>query len=155
MNIYVVQFEEGGIPLEPMMLTDEGKAFDHYEKLVTEEGFRARNESEPFEDYQSAYWDWIGEESPDDTVRFWEYKILVGDDEIKKALEDAGYLTMGMWHIADIHGVCKDKDLPELTDEQAKEVLGWVGSKHDASIGINWEVLEYWIEEYCSDKGIK
>lgn len=34
----------------------------------------------------------------------------------------------------------------ECTDEQAEEVLELAESKHDATIGINWEVLEEWCE---------
>lgn len=34
----------------------------------------------------------------------------------------------------------------ECTYEQAEEVLELAESKHDASIGINWEVLEEWCE---------
>jgi hypothetical protein len=34
----------------------------------------------------------------------------------------------------------------ECTDEQAEEILELAESKHDASIGINWEVLEEWCE---------
>lgn len=77
--------------------------------------------------------------------------------EAKKLLEDNGYLTMGMFHIRDIQGICEQHDniLPELNNEQAKEVLDIVGNKHDASIGINWEVLEHWIEEYVRDNDLR
>lgn len=34
----------------------------------------------------------------------------------------------------------------KCTDEQAEEVLELAESKHDASVGINWEVLEEWCE---------
>jgi len=45
------------------------------------------------------------------------------------------------WYKADIESlgyVC--------TDEQAEEVLELAQSKHDATVGINWEVLEEWCE---------
>jgi hypothetical protein len=41
------------------------------------------------------------------------------------------------WHIDDV------KELrPDLTDDQAREVLQQAKDRHDAGIGINWEVLE-------------
>ena len=40
------------------------------------------------------------------------------------------------WHIDDVKEV-----RPELTDEQARDVLGRVEKCHDANIGINWDVL--------------
>lgn len=45
------------------------------------------------------------------------------------------------WYKADIESlgyIC--------TDEQAEEVLELAESKHDATVGINWEVLEEWCE---------
>jgi len=42
-----------------------------------------------------------------------------------------------IWHIDDV------KDIrPDLTDEQAWEVLEQVGDIHDAEWGINWTTLE-------------
>jgi len=38
-----------------------------------------------------------------------------------------------------------------LTDEQALNVLHSVKKNHDASIGICWDTLEYWIEELYPD----
>lgn len=41
------------------------------------------------------------------------------------------------WSIEDVLG-CRD----DLTTDQALEVLIFAESKHDATIGVNWEVLE-------------
>lgn len=42
-----------------------------------------------------------------------------------------------IWCIDDVKGV-----RPDLTDDQAWEVLEQVGRKHDAEWGINWTTLE-------------
>jgi len=42
-----------------------------------------------------------------------------------------------IWCIQDVQGI-----RPDLTDEQASEVLEEVGRKHDAEYGINWTTLE-------------
>jgi hypothetical protein len=42
-----------------------------------------------------------------------------------------------IWCIEDVQGI-----RPDLTDEQASEVLEEVGRKHDAEYGINWTTLE-------------
>ncbi|MGA2254537.1 MAG: hypothetical protein ABSG53_07750 [Thermoguttaceae bacterium] len=42
-----------------------------------------------------------------------------------------------IWCIDDVKGI-----RPDLTDEQASEVLEEVGRKHDAEYGINWTTLE-------------
>ena len=41
------------------------------------------------------------------------------------------------WHIEDIQSI-----RPDLSDEQASIVLTHLHRNHDASVGINWEVIE-------------
>jgi len=56
------------------------------------------------------------------------------------------------WHISDVHtqaniveGIDSD-DADEITDVQAREVL-WLADKyHDSTVGINWGVLDFWID---------
>ena len=36
---------------------------------------------------------------------------------------------------------------PNLTIDQAREVLQEIKLNHDASIGINWTVIEFWCDE--------
>ena len=45
------------------------------------------------------------------------------------------------WEIEDVKSLDS-----ELTDEQAWEILLLVDKNHDANIGINWDVLEYYIQ---------
>ena len=40
------------------------------------------------------------------------------------------------WHIDDVKEI-----RPDLTDDQAREVLHQAKNRHDAGIGITWEVL--------------
>ena len=47
-----------------------------------------------------------------------------------------------VWHIDDVL-----QQRPDLTKEQARKVLIAVKNNHNASIGINWEEIDYWIEE--------
>jgi hypothetical protein len=46
------------------------------------------------------------------------------------------------WSIEDVQEI-----RPDLTDEQAWEVLQAVERNHDATIGINWDVLDYHADE--------
>lgn len=55
-----------------------------------------------------------------------------------------------IWNIEDVVCVAEDNDY-ELTDDQARDVLSLLVSKHDATIGINWDVIECWIEMYLND----
>lgn len=42
-----------------------------------------------------------------------------------------------IWDIEDVQAVA-----PNLTDEQAFEVLKSAKNRHDANLGVNWDVLE-------------
>ncbi|WP_208095819.1 hypothetical protein [Paenarthrobacter sp. MSM-2-10-13] len=46
-----------------------------------------------------------------------------------------------IWSIEDVQGLAS-----ELSDEQAMEVLEDAKNHHDASVGMNWDVLEYYVE---------
>jgi hypothetical protein len=46
-----------------------------------------------------------------------------------------------VWYIDDVQSV-----RPDLSDEQAWEVLLAAKDNHDASLGINWDVLESWCD---------
>ena len=40
-----------------------------------------------------------------------------------------------------------------ITEEQAEMALDAMIEKHDAGIGINWDVVQYYLEEYGTPKG--
>ena len=46
------------------------------------------------------------------------------------------------WGIQDVK-----KLEPTLTNKQAWQVLRLAERNHDCNVGINWDVLEYWIGE--------
>lgn len=45
------------------------------------------------------------------------------------------------WSVEDVLEV-----QPDLTEEQAMEVLEIVGKNHDAEVGICWDTLEFWAD---------
>tara|TARA_B110000495_G_C22985932_1_gene580061 strand:- start:819 stop:1064 length:246 start_codon:yes stop_codon:yes gene_type:complete len=47
-----------------------------------------------------------------------------------------------VWNIEDVQSL-----EPKVTDEQAMEVLQLALDNHDANVGINWGVLEFWISQ--------
>ena len=53
------------------------------------------------------------------------------------------------WGIEDIFAVCKGLEpCIKLADDQAMQILRDIKHKHDASIGVNWETIKIFIEEY-------
>ena len=49
------------------------------------------------------------------------------------------------WSTEDVLGKAEEMDV-ELTEEQADVILDNIERSHDASVGINWDVIEYHIE---------
>ena len=47
-----------------------------------------------------------------------------------------------IWSVEDVQSV-----RPDLTNDQAMDVLEMVERKHDATIGITWDTLEIWADE--------
>jgi hypothetical protein len=45
------------------------------------------------------------------------------------------------WHFADIQEIDDS-----LTNDEARQILQSIKNNHDANIGINWEVIESWID---------
>jgi hypothetical protein len=52
------------------------------------------------------------------------------------------------WGIEDVKEVAKD-----LTDTECRQVLRLVKNKHDATIGVNWDVLEAWADRVREERG--
>jgi len=55
------------------------------------------------------------------------------------------------WHIDDVQGQAENMG-EVLTDEECRDVLAMVMRRHDCNIGINWEVIDYWIGEILNDR---
>ena len=53
-------------------------------------------------------------------------------------------ITIG-WEIEDVREEARRKG-QELTLDESRETLRLAKKNHDASIGINWEVLSIWID---------
>ena len=59
------------------------------------------------------------------------------------------------WCIEDIKVSLKDRNKelnPPLTDEDCREILNNMKSNHDATIGINWEVIDIYVDSYIDSR---
>lgn len=51
------------------------------------------------------------------------------------------------WNIDDVKEQYEgDGVYSEITDAEAREVLRLAEREHDSEVGINWEVLDFWID---------
>ena len=56
-----------------------------------------------------------------------------------------------VWSIEDVHEMAKQVDSP-LSDEEARKILAAAERRHDASVGINWNVLATHIQATLDEK---
>lgn len=83
-----------------------------------------------------------------------ELKAIIAGLEAKVAdLEDHNRYS-AVWGIEDVIGQAAD-DGYKLTDEQAKEILETIIRQHDATIGINWDVISCHIDMYVADNEVE
>lgn len=54
------------------------------------------------------------------------------------------------WSTNDVQSRAEDMGV-EITAEQGDEILQNVFDNHDANIGVNWEVIEFHIEEFLEN----
>jgi hypothetical protein len=54
------------------------------------------------------------------------------------------------WHFTDVQDVDDS-----LTNEEARQVLQLIKKNHDATIGVNWESIEAWIDYFKSNQKVK
>ena len=65
--------------------------------------------------------------------------------------------TKGMsyigWSVEDFKYLASNQEDPSIYDENKfKDTLDIMINKHDASIGITWETIDYYLNEYCLKK---
>lgn len=68
-------------------------------------------------------------------------------DAVERAL-DSDWMA-SWWHISDIHCQANDgvnDDAEEITDEEAREILRLLDRHSDSCVGINWDVIDAWID---------
>jgi hypothetical protein len=57
-----------------------------------------------------------------------------------KRLTDPDWFA-SWWHFSDVQS-----DNEDLTDDEAREVLGYMEKYHDCNVGINWDSISHWAD---------
>jgi len=55
------------------------------------------------------------------------------------------------WHIDDVIEQAENQG-EQLTEQEARDVLMMVSKRHDCNVGINWDVIDYWIDQILEDR---
>ena len=63
-----------------------------------------------------------------------------------KRLVDPNWMA-SWWHIDDVkEQYLGDGEYSEISDDEAREVLRLMDKYHDCEVGINWDVIDAWID---------
>ena len=58
-----------------------------------------------------------------------------------------------VWDTEDVFTMAHPGDAEEwMTKDEAVEILCYAANKHDASLGITWDTLDYYVQELKSEK---
>ncbi len=69
----------------------------------------------------------------------------------KEVLRDSGYLVDGLWQVDDILMYAKQEEI-NISEEEAQEILDRIGRKWDASIGISWDTISYYLDLHLEER---
>jgi hypothetical protein len=58
------------------------------------------------------------------------------------------------WSIEDVIWKAKDRKI-KLSLDEASEIMGHLYKHHDCNIGVNWDVIDYWIDEAVAERKAK
>jgi len=57
------------------------------------------------------------------------------------------------WCIKDIRYAMNDReDKVDISDEECMDILSMIERRHDANIGITWDTIDYYLDEFIQDK---
>ena len=76
---------------------------------------------------------------------------LFGDEPPNEVMALPDTISIN-WEIDDVRSRNEDNDGDELSDDQCRLVLEKIKNNHDANIGVNWEVIDFWIEQILKDE---
>ena len=76
-----------------------------------------------------------------------QHRVLMNLDE-EREYEKANSIQIS-WHIDDVKATAEQMDIAK-TDEDAREILEIVERRHDANLGISWDVIEAHIDQHMN-----
>lgn len=74
---------------------------------------------------------------------------LLDDLDLREGLKSHGKVVV-VWGIDDIKSTASELNL-ELTEDEISRVMSALEHHHDATVGINWEVISYTIESVINE----
>jgi hypothetical protein len=71
---------------------------------------------------------------------------------VKRAFDDQWLASW--WHMDDVVIHADEMMDIQLTEDEAYQVLNLMERRHDANIGINWDVIGHWVDYVVSQRKV-
>ncbi len=81
----------------------------------------------------------------------WFYNLQVTKEEARETLQDEGRALVILWSVEDVIARAIERK-KKVSLQQAKEILSLIDRRHDANIGVNWDVIDVWTDEYLNEQ---
>lgn len=82
-----------------------------------------------------------------------DYWYKQARDRVERYLDDIakGNVIADIWCIEDVEGRAEEQEI-ELTEDECRDVLSYMQQKSDANFGMNWDVMDCWIDRVVSER---
>lgn len=80
-----------------------------------------------------------------------DFSNLITPGHLEQATNAAKDQILSVWSIDDVLARAKDDEV-EISNDQAREILGSLQKNHDATVGINWDVISCHIDNYADSR---
>lgn len=72
----------------------------------------------------------------------------------RELLKEYGYFVDNLWHVDDIHFICEQNNLPNLTNAEAMEVFVIANEQFEGQTGLCWPQMESAVNAYFRRKAL-
>ena len=81
------------------------------------------------------------------TYSKWAYTSTVGGlkHSLKDDVDDTP-IAWSIWQVEDVEYWAEEREM-EVSKEEAAKILGAMNDNHDATNGMNWDTIDYWLDE--------
>lgn len=78
--------------------------------------------------------------------------VAEAEAAVKRAFDDKWLASW--WHLDDVIIHAEDMMDIQLTEDEAYQVLSLMERRHDAEVGINWDVIGCWVDYVVSQRAV-
>ncbi len=75
-------------------------------------------------------------------------------DAARELLKAYGYFVDNLWHVDDVHFICEQNNLAQLTNQEAMEVFEIAKDQFEGETGLSWPKLEKALHTYLHRQSV-